>query len=125
MKSKKYKHADDIIEEYIRLSDEQVEIPLMIDKARKKHDALLAGLNGGIVKQGAAEDAFKIFMQIKKCEERRNEVNNEFMEVERFFKEFLESLNGKQLAYEKKDDTEKMKITYMFWLENGSIRKNR
>ena len=124
-RDKKYKYVEDMIEDYLRLTDEQKEIPLAIEKIRKKQDALMTDLNGGIVKMNDAEDVYKLHMQLKKWDERKSEIEEEMEEVEESLKDFLTSINGKQLSYEKKDDVEKMKITYLFWLEDGNIKCNR
>lgn len=125
VKEKRYKYAEDVIEDYLRLTDEQIEIPLLIEKAKKKQEALFADLKGNVVKKDDAEDLFKLFMQIKRHEDRKEELREDMAEVEDILKQFLNSINGRQLAYEKKDDVEKLKITYLFWLENGIIRCNR
>lgn len=124
-KEKKYKYIEDVMEDYIRLQDEQIEIPLIVEKLKKKHEALFADLTDKAVKKNEAEDLFKIFCQTKKCTERKEEIKEEMAEVEDVLKQFLISINGKQLAYEKKDDVEKMKITYLFWLEDGVLKCNR
>src|SRR5579875_2503032 len=117
MKDKRHKDIEDVIEDYLRLTDEQIEIPLMIDKANKKYRALVEANHKTILKKDDLDDAHKIYIQIKKCEERKGEVAGELREVEDHLKHFLGFLNGKQIAYEKKDDTEKQKLTYIFWME--------
>jgi hypothetical protein len=46
-------------------------------------------------------------------------------EVEFTLREFLSFIEGNQLGYERKDDVDKQKITYLFWLENGAVKCNR
>lgn len=125
MKDKRYKHAEDIIEDYIRLTDEQAEIPLSLEKAHKKWDSIVSDFDKDTVYLDSAEDAYKAFLQIKKCEERKQDIQEEFTEVEKEFKEFLAQLNGKKLAYERKDTIEKVKITYLFWYQDNMIKSNR
>jgi cobalamin-dependent methionine synthase I len=124
MKDKRYKYVEDVIEDYIELTDEQIEIPLLITKAKEKFEALKLDLNGNTIAQDDAEGAFKIYTQLKKHEERKNEVNQELAEVETILKEFLDFLNNSKLSYEKKDDN-KNKHTFLFWLEDGQIKSNR
>jgi hypothetical protein len=82
MKDKRYKYVEDVIEDYIELTEEQIQIPLLIEKAREKYEALDLKERGSIIPQDDAEDAFKIFMQLKKYEERKEEVTAELAEVE-------------------------------------------
>jgi hypothetical protein len=49
----------------------------------------------------------------------------ELGDAEFTLREFLSFIEGNQLAYEKKDDVEKQKITYLFWLEDGVVKCNR
>ena len=125
MKDKRYKHIEDIIEDYIQLKEEQAEIPLTLEKANKKWDAIISDLDSDTVDLDDAEDAFKSFLQVKKCEERKEENRQELNEVEASFKEFLSKLNGKKVAFEKRDAIEKMKITYLFWYQDNQIHSNR
>ncbi len=125
MKDKRYKYIDDAIEDYLQLQDEKKELPLMILGAKEKQISLLDDLNGGIVKKGDAEDLFKLFQQIRKNEERKIELVSELEEVEFTLREFLSFLNGSQLAYERKDDGEKHRTTYLFWLDEGAVKCNR
>jgi hypothetical protein len=57
--------------------------------------------------------------------ERQLEIVTELGDVEFTLREFLSFIEGNQLGYEKKDDVEKQKITYLFWLENGVVKCNR
>jgi hypothetical protein len=124
-KDKRYKYVEELIEDYMRLTDEQIELPLLLAKAEEKHISLQSDWNGTVIKKGEVEDAYKVFLQIRKLEERRIAVQAEYAEVELLFRQFLTFLNDHQLSYEKKDDTEKTKITYLFWLEGGHIKCNR
>ncbi len=123
MKDKKYKYVEDVIEDYLMLEDEQIEIPLLISKARDKYESLKIE-QGDALKPREAEDAFKIFTQLKKLEDRKTEVNEELNEVQSILKEFLEFVGGNKISFEKKDDN-KNKITYLFWLEDGNVKCNR
>ncbi|HEY0060195.1 MAG TPA: hypothetical protein VGB56_13750 [Flavisolibacter sp.] len=125
LKEKRYKYVEDVIEDYMRLTDEGLELPLLLSRAEEKYISLQSDWNGNVVKKSDAEDAFKVFTQIRKLEDRRAEIKAEYAEVEQTLKAFLTFLNGHQLGYEKKDDVEKMKITYLFWLEEGQIKCNR
>ncbi len=125
MKDKKFKYYEDVIEEYLQLTDEQIEIPLLIEKNKEKMDSLNLDKNNAVLKAGDAEDAYKIFTQIKKLEDRRAEVETELKEVENFFKQFLQVIDGGKVSFQKKDDNDKSKITYLFWLEDGEIKSNR
>ncbi|HVG11567.1 MAG TPA: hypothetical protein VM843_01130 [Flavisolibacter sp.] len=125
LKEKRYKYVEDVIEDYMRLTDEGLELPLLLAKAEEKYISLQSDWNGNVVKKSDAEDAFKVFTQIRKLEDRRAEIKTEYAEVEQTLKAFLTFLNGQQLGYEKKDEVEKMKITYLFWLEDGQIKCNR
>jgi cobalamin-dependent methionine synthase I len=102
MKDKRYKYLEDVIEDYIELTDEQIEIPLLIEKAREKYDALKLDKNGTKIAYDDAEDAFKFFMQLKKHEERKNEINQELAEVENILRDFLVFLNEAKVSYEKR-----------------------
>jgi hypothetical protein len=125
MKEKRYKYAEDVIEDYLRLTDEKIEIPLLISAAKEKQITLLDGVNGNVLRKGDVESLFKLYMQIRKYDERQVELIAELGEVEFTLREFLSFIEGNQLAYEKKDDVEKQKITYLFWLEDGVVKCNR
>ena len=125
MKEKRYKYVDDLIEDYLQLTDEKKEIPLIIAAAKEKQLTLLNETNGSVIKKGDAEDLFKIYMQVRKYEERQLELLAELEEVEFTLREFLSFMEGNQLGYEKKDDAGKQKVTFLFWLEDGAIKSNR
>lgn len=125
MKEKKYKYVEDVIEDYLQLTDEQIEIPLIIAQAREKQISLMDDVSGNVLKKGDAEDVFKVFMQVKKSEERKAEIEMELKDLEDLLKEFLYFINGNKLGYERKDELEKQKVTYLFWLEEGVIKCNR
>jgi hypothetical protein len=125
MKEKRYKYAEDVVEDYLRLTDEKIEIPLLISAAKEKQITLLDGVNGNVLRKGDVENLFKLYMQIRKYDERQVELIAELGEVEFTLREFLSFIEGNQLAYEKKDDVEKQKITYLFWLEDGVVKCNR
>ncbi len=125
MNSKKYKHIYDVIDEYIALSDEQNEIPVLIEKANEKYNQHVTEHTSHIYKPGEAEGMFKIFNQIKKHEERKAELNDELAEVEKTLKDFLSFLKGGKITFEKKDDTNKSKSTFLFWLEDEKIMSNK
>ena len=125
MKDKRFKSIEAIVEAYLTLTDEKLEIPLAIAAAKEKKNDELSKTNGNTIKKSAAENLFKSYLQIRKWQERQLEILAELDEVEFTLREFLSFIEGNQLAYEKKDDTEKQKITYLFWLEDGIIKCNR
>jgi hypothetical protein len=125
MKDKKHKYLEDLFDEHIALTDEEIEIPLLIEKAQKKFDQHLSPQNDNAYKQSEAEDLFKFHNQIRKHEERKKEVGDELLEIENLIKEFLTSLKGGKISYEKKDDSDKSKNTYLFWLEGDKVKCNR
>ncbi|MEO6452990.1 MAG: hypothetical protein ABIN97_02905 [Ginsengibacter sp.] len=125
MKPKKYKHIENVIDEYISLLDEQIEMPVLVEKTKEKYNQHMADHTSYVYKPGETEGMFKIFTQIKKHEERKAELNVEIAEAETTLKEFLSFLKGGKISYEKKDDNNKSKITFLFWLENDKIMSNR
>ncbi len=125
MKEKRYKNAENLVDNYLSLIDEQIELPLTIAALKEKQISLMDGVNGNVLKKGDAEDVFKLFMQLKRTEERQKELQAELTEVEGLLTEFLQFSNGNQLAFEKKDEIDKQKITYLFWLEEGIVKCNR
>lgn len=125
MKDKKYKYVEDMIDDYLQLLDEQIEIPLLMEKANKKFSQRLSGQNENVYSPEEAEDLFKFHSQIKKFEERKTDMNEELAEVENSLKEFLTSLKSGKISYEKKDDNDKSKMTYLFWLQDDKVMCNR
>ncbi len=87
--SKKFKHIEDLIEDYIVLTEEQIEIPLLLSRAKEKQDIFLADYQNATIRSGDAQDGFKIFTQIKKLEEQKKAFESELSEVEAEFKGFL------------------------------------
>ena len=124
MRNKKYKYIEDLLDDYIMLIDEQIEIPLLIEKAQKKFNQNVNHEIDTVYKPGEAESLFKMFNQIKKHNERGLELVDELAEAENLLKEFLTLINGGKISYEKKDDNDK-KMTFLFWLEEGQIKCNR
>jgi hypothetical protein len=125
LKDKRYKYVEDIIEDYLYLIDERIELPLSLKKTKDKLMVLRDQTEGRTLDKQESEDFFKLFNQEKKLEERKTELESDFAEVENNLKEFLQYVDGYQVTYEKKDDVEKAKITYLFWMENGEIKSNR
>ncbi len=125
MKEKKYKYYEDLIEEYLFLSDEIIEIPRLIEKNKEKLDTIIAGKAGTLLKSGDANDAYKIFLQNIKYNERKEEITEELKEIQETLKEFLKFIDGAQLAYKERDDEDKTKTTYSFWIEEDTIKSNR
>ncbi len=125
MKDKKYKYYEDIVEEYLQLADEQIELPILIEKSKEKLDAIIADKTGVVLKSGEANDAYKLFVQLKKYEDRKKEVEAELNDTQELLKHFLMALNGSKLSYKERDNEDKSKNTYLFWLEDGIIKSNR
>ena len=124
-KDKRYKYLEDVIEDYLYLIDERVELPVSLKKTKDKFRALREETQRNVLDKEEAEDFFKLFNQEKKLDERKKELDTELSEVEAIFKEFLNYVDSQQITFEKKDDIEKTKMTYLFWLENGEIKSNR
>lgn len=126
MKEKKYKHVNEAIEDYLRLSDEQLEIPLAVKKSQEKYNLHKEEDNSSTYDPGETDKMYKIFSQVKKHEERKSEIAEELAFAEETLREFLLFLKGGKISYEHKGVTPKSKkITYQFWLEDGKVRCNR
>jgi hypothetical protein len=125
MKDKKHKHLQDLLDEYLELHDEQIELPLLKEKIQKKFGQHSSNNDGMIYKQSEAEDLYKGFSSLKKYEDRENEIKQQLTEVEESLKGFLGYLNGGKVSYERKVDNDKSKQTYLFWLEDGTVKCNR
>ena len=125
MKVKKIKHIEEVIDVYMTLLDEQIEIPVLIEKANEKYNQHVTDNNSYVYKPGETENLFKIFMQIKKHEQRKAQIDTEIAEAESALKDFLAFLKGGKIAFEKKDDNSKSRITFLFWLEDGKVMCNR
>lgn len=125
MKEKKFKNIDQLIEEYITLSDAQIEIPFLLEKSKEKYKEHISEHNTAVYKPKETEELFKLFLQIKKYEDRKVEIDAEMGETESLLKNFLTFLKGGKIAYERKDDSDKSKLTFLFWVENDKIMSNR
>jgi len=125
IKEKRYKYIEDVVEDYLYLVDERVEIPFAVKKIKDKYSSLKEEYEGKVLDKEEAEDFFKLFNQEKKIEERATEIETELREIEELLKQFLQYLEGQKFTYEKKDEVEKTKMTHLFWLENGQIKSNR
>ena len=124
MKDKKYKHIEDLIEDYLQLTEEQIEISILVSKAKEKQELFLSENQNATIKTSEAQEGFKVFSQLRKVEDRNKELEAEIAEVETILKDFLQPLTGSRISYEKKDDN-KTKITYLFWLDNEQLQLNR
>ncbi len=122
---KKLRHLEDVLDDYISLLDEEKELPLLQQKAQDKFKQHLNDNAAIPYKPKESEDLFRSFTQIKKHEERAVELGNEKTEVENILKQFLSYLNGSKISFEKKDDNDKSKSTFLFWLEDDKIISNR
>ena len=125
MNPKKNKHFEVVIDEYINLLDEQIELPVLIQKANEKFIQHLTDDISYIYKPGETENMFKIFMQIKKYEDKMAQISDEIIGLENTLKSFLSLFKGGKVAHPKKENTGKSKITFLFWLEDGKIMSNR
>src|SRR3954462_9807738 len=121
MKDKRHKYLEDLLDEHIELTDEQIEIPLLLEKAQRKFDQHLSEEKDFTYKSPEAEHLFKYHNQLRKFEERKKEIGDELVELENSIKEFLAALKGGKVSYERKDD-DKSKNTFVFWLE-GEVLK--
>ena len=119
------KHIEDILDVYITLLDEQIEISALIEKANEKYNQHVTDNNSYVYKPGETDDLFKIFTQRKKNEQRKAQLATEIAEAESTLKDFLAFLKGGKIAYTKKDDNSKSKIPVLFWLEDGKVMCNR
>ena len=125
LKEKKYKYIEDVLEEYILLQEEKSQLSLSVEKAKKKQEALLSDIEETVIKTDDAEDLFKAYTQVKKIEEKLAETEEELKEVEDVIRNFLRTIPEHQLAYDRKDDQEKTKITHMFWLEEDVVQTSK
>lgn len=114
-----------MLDEYLLLQDEQIEIPVLIERAQKKFDQHLSPEKDNTYKQVEAENLFKFYTQIRKYEERKKEVDDELIEVENSIKHVLLALQGGKISYDKKDDNNKSKNIYLFWVEGDKVKCNR
>lgn len=123
----KPKHIQDVIDEYLKLLDEQIEIPLLISKNQEKYESVMQKVhedNSDTLKPGEAKHLFELFSQNNKYQERKAEVSSDVSEIEKMLKKFLTYAKGHKIAYEKKGAKNK-KLTYLLWLKDGKIECNR
>ena len=125
MKERKFKHVNEAIEDYLRLSDEELEMPVLVKKAHEKYIEHKEE-NNSTYTPAETDKMFRIFTQIKKYDERKADIKEELMAVEKTLHDFLTFLKGGKISYEKKGETSKAKkITYLFWLKDGKVECNR
>lgn len=122
MKEKKHKYLEDLLDEYIQLLEEQAEIPALIEKYQKKFDQNIAGEKDFTYKTADAEDLFKYHNHVRKYQERKKDIADELNELENLLREFLASLQGGKVVYERRDDSDKSKNNYVFWLEGNVVK---
>lgn len=126
MKERKNKHIDDVIEDYLTLTAEQLEVPLLISKALEKSDANKEEQSTKTYTPSETDKMYKLFSHVQEHEARQKEISEELAEVEKLLYDFLTFLKGGKISYKKKGDTHKAKsITYEFWLDDGRILCNR
>jgi hypothetical protein len=100
MKDKKPKYLEDLLEEYLELSDEETEVQSFIEKAQKKFDQYLSEDKNTTYNSSDGQGLFKFHSQIRKYQER-------------------------QISYERKDENDKSKSTFIFSLENDEVKYTR
>jgi hypothetical protein len=122
MKDKKYKHADDLIEDYLDLTKELEALSPLLAKEADEYKILLDKSGDDMYKKGDLDDIFKQYIHIKKLEEKKAEVTDDLEEVKMILKDFLSSLQGHQISYDRKEDGDKSKTTYIFWEEKGEVK---
>jgi len=122
MKDKKYKYLEDLIEDYLALKSEREDAAAYESKMIDKYNSFLKDQESQL-KDDDAQHAFKTYHQLKKAEENKKELEDELMEVEGIFIDFLKSLHSKRISYESKDDN-KNKTTYLFWLEGDLLKSS-
>ena len=126
MKEKKFKHVNEVIEDYLRLSDEKLEIPVSVRKAQEKYNLHKEEQNSSTYDPAETNKMFRIFTDLKKHEQRTSEITAELAAAEQKLHDFLKFLKGGKISYEHKGATPKSKkITYLFWLENDKVQCNR
>lgn len=125
MKEKKHKYLEDLLDEYFQLTEEIGELLASTEKTQKKFEQRLSNDKDFVYAIPDAEDLFKFHNQLKKNEDRKKEINEELSDVENSLKEFLSSLRGGKVSFERKDDNDKSKSTYTFSLEGDAIVLNK
>jgi hypothetical protein len=73
MKDKKYKHIEDLLEDYLQVKEEHLEISLLDSKAVEKQESFRSDYQGSTIKTTEAQDGFKSFLQLKRL---KNEKKN-------------------------------------------------
>ena len=63
---KKYKYYKDLIEDYLLLSDENDELPRLVEKNKVRLGILIIEKSGSVLKSADTDDAYKMFLQIRK-----------------------------------------------------------
>lgn len=126
MKEKKYKHINEAVEDYLRLTDEQLEVPVLVKKAQEKYNLQKEEHNTSTYDPAETDKMFKIYTQVQKYHDRKVEISEELASVEGTLHNFLTFLKGGKITYEKKGENSKSKkITYQFWLKDGKVECNR
>ncbi|HEX8461389.1 MAG TPA: hypothetical protein VF623_08160 [Segetibacter sp.] len=121
MKDKKHKYLEDLIEEYLELTEEQAEIPVAVNKVTAHYQDFSKKHNGTVISADEAQYAFKVYSQLKKYNDRKEEIAAELKEVEDLLRDFLQFFDGHKISYEKKDEN-KVKTIFLFSVENGMLR---
>ena len=125
MKEKRHKYLEDLLTEYIELTDEQNELKMSVEKAQNKFNQHLSEDKNTTYKYADAEDLFKFHNQARKYEDRKKEISEELSDIENSLKEFLLSLQGAKISFDRKDDNDKSKSTYTFSMDGDSVKCDR
>jgi hypothetical protein len=124
MKDRKHKYLEDLVEEYMALTEELEQIPVLIEKVVNNYKDYSKKHTSTIISADEGQYAFKVYNQLKKHNERKKEVEQELAEIEALLKDFLQFFEGHTISFEKKDDN-KAKVTFLLSLENGELRCNK
>lgn len=122
---KRHKYAEDLLEDYLSLIEEATEINALIKETKENERTLMNEQKDNVLKKRELEDFYRVFNLAKKYEERKSEIQEEIWELETTIKQFLHFTEGRKISLERKDDADKAKHTYVFWLENEQIICNK
>jgi hypothetical protein len=122
---KKYKRIEDVIVEFLDVQEESHELPgLMEEVERKMQQRISSKSEFDHYDIDEAQDLFKLSTQHQKLLDTQRELDMRFTELRQLLVAFLKCINGK-LEYSRKEGEEKVRITYLFWVENNELHSNR
>lgn len=124
MKDGKQDKVGNVIEDYLRLFDEKIDLSIAIARAIEASKKKLE-LKSEMLRGKDVQELFTQHCQINKCKQRQKEVESELDEVETSLKRFLTFLDGKQIVYEKKVKGDKQKAKYILLLREGKVHCNK